>query len=113
MVHNGIEYADMQLIAEACFLLDRLLGLDQPAMAEIVADWNEGALRSYLMAATADILTRIDQETGRPLLQVIEDRAGHKGTGIWVAIAALELGVPAPTIAAAVENAHGQGTGHQ
>ena len=102
MVHNGIEYADMQLIAEACFLLDRLLGLDQPAMAEIVAGWNDGALRSYLMAATADILTRIDRETSRPLLQVIEDRAGHKGTGVWTATAALELGVPAPTIAAAV-----------
>ena len=102
MVHNGIEYADMQLIAEAYYLMDRLLGLDQPAMAKIVAGWNDGALRSYLMAATADILTRTDDDTGRPLLDVIEDRAGHKGTGVWAATTALELGVPAPTIAAAV-----------
>jgi 6-phosphogluconate dehydrogenase len=101
MVHNGIEYAEMQAIAEAYALL-RHAGLDAAQAAEIFARWNDGPLGSYLVEITAPILRERDPETGRPLVEVILDRAGQKGTGIWTAQAALELGVPAPTLIAAV-----------
>lgn len=102
MVHNGIEYADMQLIAESYYLLGQVLGADYPRLREIFLDWNAGELQSYLIEITADILGRIDPETGQPLPEVILDRAGQKGTGQWTAASALELGVAAPTIAEAV-----------
>jgi 6-phosphogluconate dehydrogenase len=101
-IHNGIEYADMQLIAEAYFVLRRLGGMSHERLAETFAAWNRGELGSYLLEITADILRRRDPETGLPMLDVIMDAAGQKGTGHWAATAALELGMPAPTIAEAV-----------
>lgn len=102
MVHNGIEYADMQLICEAYSLLKNVLHLSQEEMHEVFADWNKGELDSYLIEITTDILTKIDEETGKPILDVILDRAGQKGTGKWTSQNALELGVAAPSIAEAV-----------
>ncbi len=102
MVHNGIEYAQMQLIAEACFVMRHRLALAYPAMARVCAEWNQGALESYLMSITADLLSRHEAVTGRPVVELIVDRAAHKGTGQWTVTAALELGMAAPTIAAAV-----------
>ncbi len=102
MLHNGIEYADMQLIAETFALMRDGLGLGYPAMQAAFAEWNRGELNSYLIAITADILTKTDPETGQPMVEVILDRAGQKGTGGWAVAAALEVGVPAPTIAEAV-----------
>jgi len=102
MVHNGIEYGDMQMIAEAYFLLNRLLGLSPAEMHRIFREWNEGELNSYLVGITADILAHVDPETGQPLVDVILDAAGQKGTGKWTSQSALDLGVPAPTIAEAV-----------
>lgn len=101
-LHNGIEYADMQLIAEVYYLLAKLAGLDASAMADVFAEWNRGELNSYLIEITADILRRVDPETGRPMVDVILDRAGQKGTGQWASAEALALGVPAPTVAEAV-----------
>jgi 6-phosphogluconate dehydrogenase len=100
MVHNGIEYAVMQLIAEAYVLMRDLVGLDHTAMQAAVATWAEGPLDSYLVEITADILGTRDPESARPLVEVIADRAGHKGTGRWAGETALALGVPAPTIIA-------------
>ncbi len=102
MVHNGIEYGDMQLIAEAYDILHRGLGLTMDELHEVFAWWNEGVLSSYLIEITADIFTHIDEETGRPLVDLILDKAGQKGTGRWTSQNALELGVPTPTINAAV-----------
>jgi 6-phosphogluconate dehydrogenase len=102
MIHNGIEYADMQLIAEAYALMKDALGLGYPQMQAAFADWNRGDLDSYLIEITADILGRNDPETGQPMVEVILDRAGQKGTGGWAVIAAIELGTPAATIAEAV-----------
>jgi len=102
MIHNGIEYADMQLIAETYALMKDVQGLGYPAMQAAFADWNRGELDSYLIAITADILGKTDPETGQPMVEVILDRAGQKGTGGWALSAALDLGVPAPTIAEAV-----------
>ncbi|RME48688.1 MAG: NADP-dependent phosphogluconate dehydrogenase [Chloroflexi bacterium] len=102
MVHNGIEYGDMQLIAEAYDILHRGLGLTTDELHEVFARWNEGVLSSYLIEITADIFTYIDEETGRPLVDLILDKAGQKGTGRWTSQNALELGVPTPTINAAV-----------
>jgi 6-phosphogluconate dehydrogenase len=102
MIHNGIEYADMQLIAETYALMQGALGLDYPAMQQAFAEWNRGDLDSYLIEITADILGKRDPESGLPMVEVILDRAGQKGTGGWAVAAALELGVPAPTIAEAV-----------
>ena len=93
MLHNGIEYADMQLIAEACFLLRHLAGLEDDAMARIFDAWNRGPLESYLVEISAEILRTRDGESGRPLLGVIRDRAGEKGTGRWAAIAALAVSI--------------------
>lgn len=102
MVHNGIEYGDMQLIAEAYAIMKDLLSLDAAAMQAAFARWNEGRLESYLIEITADILGRRDDLTGRPLVDLILDKAGQKGTGKWTSQDALDLGVPVPTITAAV-----------
>jgi 6-phosphogluconate dehydrogenase len=101
-VHNGIEYAEMQLIAEAYLILKDLLALNHETMAAVFAGWNQGALRSYLIEITARILATKDTESEAPLIEMILDKAGQKGTGQWAAEAALDLGVPAPSLAEAV-----------
>lgn len=103
MVHNGIEYADMQLIGEAYFVLRHIAGLDYPALQNVFAEWNKGELSSYLIEITADILGRIDPESGRHLVELILDKAGQKGTGAWTSASALTLGIPTPTIIEAVQ----------
>jgi len=102
MVHNGIEYGDMQLICEAYFLMKKALGIEAPEQHKIFAEWNKGELDSYLIEITRDILSKTDSDTGKPLVEVILDTAGQKGTGKWTSQAALDLGTPAPTIAEAV-----------
>jgi 6-phosphogluconate dehydrogenase len=102
MVHNGIEYGDMQLIAEAYDILHRLGGFTASELAEIFDSWNQGELKSYLIEITADIFRYIDPESGRPLVELIRDSAGQKGTGKWMSQNALDLGSPTPTIDAAV-----------
>lgn len=103
MVHNGIEYGDMQLIAEAYDLLKNALGLDHNQLHEVFAEWNTTEeLNSFLIEITANIFKYIDQETGLPLVDVIQDAAGQKGTGRWTVTTALELAVPIPTMTAAV-----------
>ena len=103
MVHNGIEYGDMQLIAESYDLMKQILGLSVDEMAEIFKEWNEGELDSYLIEITADILTRKDDEgTDQPIVDVILDAAGDKGTGKWTSQSALDLGVPLPLITESV-----------
>jgi 6-phosphogluconate dehydrogenase len=101
MVHNGIEYADMQLIAEAYDLLKCVYGLDAPAIADIFQTWKEGDLDSYLIEITAAVLHKTDS-TGKPLVDAIVDEAEQKGTGRWTAENALELGVPLTAITEAV-----------
>jgi len=101
MVHNGIEYGDMQLIAEAYSLMKKI-GMEPKEMSQVFADWNEGVLDSYLIEITSDILSKTDEETGKPLIDVILDAAGQKGTGKWTAITALELGQPLTLIGEAV-----------
>ena len=96
MVHNAIEYGDMQLIAEAYDILHRGLELSEVELHEVFAQWNKGSLSSYLIEITANIFTCIDNETKRPLLEMILDQAEQKGTGRWTIQAALELGVPIP-----------------
>ncbi|CAN5234108.1 NADP-dependent phosphogluconate dehydrogenase [soil metagenome] len=103
MVHNGIEYADMQAIAEAYDVLKRGLGFSAAEMADRFAEWNEGRLESYLLEITAGIFTILDEQSGEPLVEQILDAAEQKGTGRWTAVNALELGVAAPSIAAAVD----------
>ncbi|HYG79614.1 MAG TPA: NADP-dependent phosphogluconate dehydrogenase [Pyrinomonadaceae bacterium] len=103
MVHNGIEYGDMQLIAEAYDILRRVLGLQADELADIFAEWNRGALDSYLIQITSEIFRVKDSETGRPLVDLILDKAGQKGTGKWTAQVALNFGVMIPTINAAIE----------
>jgi 6-phosphogluconate dehydrogenase len=102
MVHNGIEYADMQLIAEAYFILRKILNLDSNELANIFSDWQKGELNSYLIQITGRILSSRDLETGRPIIDMILDRASQKGTGKWTSQNALELGVPIPSISEAV-----------
>lgn len=103
MVHNGIEYGDMQLIAESYDLMKNILGLSVSEMAEIFKEWNTGELDSYLIEITADILTREDDlGTGQPIVDVILDAAGNKGTGKWTSQSALDLGVPLPLITESV-----------
>jgi 6-phosphogluconate dehydrogenase len=102
MVHNGIEYADMQLIVEAYSILKQVLGLTAPDFHEIFTKWNEGELNSYLIEITADIFKKKDPETGNYLVDMILDVAGQKGTGKWTGQVSLELGVPTPTITTAV-----------
>ena len=101
-MHNGIEYADMQMIAEMYHLMRHGLGLDPAAIGDIVRRWNEGPLASYLTEITAHILATVDPDTGAPLVDMILDTAGEKGTGRWAAAEALELGVPVPTLYEAV-----------
>ena len=103
MVHNGIEYGDMQLIAEAYDLLHRALGFGADELAGIFADWNRTSLKSYLIEITSQILAVKDPITGKPLVDMVLDKAGQKGTGQWTAETALDLVVPAGTIAAAIE----------
>ena len=103
MVHNGIEYGDMQLIAESYDILRKMLGLKAAELAEIFASWNKGILDSFLIELTAKVFTVKDDETGKPLVDVILDKAGQKGTGKWTAQIALDLGVQIPTIAAALD----------
>ncbi len=98
MVHNGIEYAVMQAISEVWLIMRDLLRLDRAAAQAAFERWADGPLGSYLIEITADILAADDAETGRPLLELIADRAGHKGTGRWAGETALELGVAAPTL---------------
>ena len=104
MVHNGIEYGDMQLIAEVYDLLQRGLGLSMEDLHDIFTDWNKGELKSYLIQITADIFSKMDAETGRPLLDLILDEAEQKGTGKWTSQNAMDVGGPIPTINAAVES---------
>lgn len=102
MVHNGIEYGDMQLIAEAYFILKHVLGMDANELHEVFTEWNRGELDSYLIEITADIFTKVDEETGKPIVDVIMDKAGQKGTGKWTSKNALDLGVPLPLITESV-----------
>jgi 6-phosphogluconate dehydrogenase len=102
MVHNGIEYADIQLIAEAYDLLTRVAGLDAQAIGKIFEEWNTGDLESFLIEITGKVLAKTDEKTGRPLVDVIVDQAGQKGTGTWTAIDALGLGIPLTGITEAV-----------
>ena len=102
MVHNGIEYGDMQLICEAYHLLREIAGADAAELHRIFAEWNRGELDSYLIQITADIFTKKDPDTGRPMVDVILDKAGQKGTGKWTSQSALDLGVPLTMITEAV-----------
>jgi len=104
MVHNGIEYGDMQLIAEIYDLLHRGAGLTAPELRDVYAEWNNGELKSYLIEITANIFDKVDADTGQPLVDVILDDAQQKGTGKWASQNALDVGAPIPTITAAVES---------
>jgi 6-phosphogluconate dehydrogenase len=102
MIHNGIEYADMQLIAEAYDLIRRGTGATPAEISEIFTEWNAGDLESYLIEITAEVLKQVDASTGAPLVDVILDQAGSKGTGVWTVQTALDLGIPVSGIAEAV-----------
>lgn len=102
MVHNGIEYADMQVIGEAYQLLRYGAGMEPAEIAEVFKAWNEGDLDSYLIEITAEVLSQTDEKTGKPLIDVIVDSAGQKGTGRWTVKAALDLGIPTTGIGEAV-----------
>jgi 6-phosphogluconate dehydrogenase len=102
MIHNGIEYADMQLIGEAYDLIRRGTGKTPAEIADVFADWNTGELESYLIEITAEVLRQVDAQTGKPLVDVIVDQAGSKGTGVWTVQTSLDLGIPVSGIAEAV-----------
>ncbi len=102
MVHNGIEYGDMQMICEAYSIMKNILGMSADEMQPVFDKWNKGELDSYLIEITRDILGKKDDETGKSMLDVILDTAGQKGTGKWTSQAALDVGCPAPTVAEAV-----------
>lgn len=102
MVHNGIEYGDMQMISEAYWIMKNALGMTPDEVQPVFQEWNKGELDSYLIEITAEIMGKKDDETGKPMLDVIMDRAGQKGTGRWTSQEALNLGVPAPTVVEAV-----------
>jgi len=102
MIHNGIEYADMQLIGEAYDLIRRGTGKTPAEISEIFTEWNTGDLESYLIEITAEVLKQVDAKTGKPLVDVILDQAGSKGTGVWTVQTALDLGIPVSGIAEAV-----------
>jgi 6-phosphogluconate dehydrogenase len=102
MIHNGIEYADMQLIGEAYDLIRRGTGKTPAEIADIFSEWNTGELESYLIEITAEVLRQVDAKTGEPLVDVILDQAGSKGTGVWTVQTALDLGIPVSGIAEAV-----------
>jgi 6-phosphogluconate dehydrogenase len=103
MVHNGIEYGDMQLIAECWDVMRRGLGMTAPETADVFEEWNRGPLESFLIELTAKVCRTVDPETRQPLVDVVLDKAGQKGTGKWTAQVALDLAVPIPTIAAAID----------
>jgi 6-phosphogluconate dehydrogenase len=102
MVHNGIEYGDMQLIAESYAVLKQVLGLSNAELGKVYADWNQGELDSYLIAITADIFGKKDPDTGKDMVDIILDRAAQKGTGKWTSQSALDLAVPLPLITESV-----------
>jgi 6-phosphogluconate dehydrogenase len=102
MVHNGIEYGDMQMICEAYDLMKNVLGLSPAEMGDIFTEWNKGELDSFLVEITADILKQTDPVTGQPFVDIVLDTAGQKGTGKWTSVNALDMGTPAPTVAEAV-----------
>ena len=102
MVHNGIEYGDMQMICEAYDLMRTILGLSPVEMGDIFTQWNKSELDSFLIEITADILKQADPVTGKPFVDVVLDAAGQKGTGKWTSVNALDMGTPTPTIAEAV-----------
>jgi 6-phosphogluconate dehydrogenase len=102
MVHNGIEYADMQLIGEAYALLKEVAGLSNDQLHDVFAEWNKGELDSYLMEITSEIFAQKDSESGEDMVDIILDKAGQKGTGKWTSQSALDLAVPIPTITEAV-----------
>ena len=102
MVHNGIEYADMQVIGEASDLLRRVAGIEPAEQADVFDEWNRTELSSYLIEITAEVLRQRDAATGRPLVDVIVDEAGQKGTGRWTAISGLDVGAPVAAIAESV-----------
>jgi 6-phosphogluconate dehydrogenase len=102
MVHNGIEYGDMQMIAESYWILKNVLRMSTTEMQPIFEEWNKGELDSYLIEITSHILGKSDEKTGKSMLDVILDTAGQKGTGRWTSLEALNLGVPAPTVVEAV-----------
>src|SRR5213083_3002998 len=103
MVHNGIEYGDIQLICEAYAILKDILEMQAPELADVFAEWNKGELDSYLIEITSEIFRKIDPDTGKPLVDVILDKAGQKGTGLWTLQSALTQSVVISTINAAVE----------
>jgi len=103
MVHNGIEYGDIQLICEAYAILKDILEMQAPELADVFAEWNKGELDSYLIQITSEIFRKIDPDTGRPLVDMILDKAGQKGTGIWTLQSAIRQSVVISTINAAVE----------
>ena len=103
MVHNGIEYGDIQLICEAYAILKDILEMQAPELADVFAEWNKGELDSYLIEITSEIFRKIDPDTGRPLVDMILDKAGQKGTGIWTLQSAIRQSVVISTINAAVE----------
>lgn len=102
MVHNGIEYADMQLICEAYHIMSLGLGMSAKEVSKIFRQWNSGPLNSYLMEVSAEVLEQPDPDSDRPLVEMILDKAGQKGTGLWTAVSALQVGSPAQTITQAV-----------
>lgn len=102
MVHNGIEYGDMQMISEAYWIMKNVLGMTYAEIETAFGEWNRGELNSYLIEITAAIMNKRDDETGKPMLEVIMDCAGQKGTGRWTSLEALNLGVPVPTVVEAV-----------
>ena len=102
MIHNGIEYADMQLIAEAYDILRQAGGFSPSEISEIFSQWNQGELESYLIELTAEVLKQVDAKTGKPFVDVVLDAAGSKGTGVWTVQTALNLGTPVSGIAEAV-----------
>jgi len=102
MVHNGIEYGDMQLICEAYHLLKEVIGAEPEELHQIFKEWNESELNSYLIEITQDIFTKIDPDTGKRVVDIIKDSAGQKGTGKWASQNALDLGVPLPVITESV-----------
>ena len=102
MVHNGIEYGDMQMICEAYDLMRKLLGMSAPEIAAVFREWNTGVLDSFLIEITGEVLSQKDPMSGGDLVDMILDTAGQKGTGKWTSVSALDMGVPAPTVAEAV-----------
>ena len=102
MVHNGIEYGDMQMICEAYSLMKNILGMNADDMQSVFTEWNKGELDSYLIEITSEIFSKKDPETGKAVVDIILDTAGQKGTGKWTSTSALDLGICAPTIAEAV-----------